>query len=383
MPTFVNPFQQIRCFYCDQLFYPGECAIVSSRTGKMLRDAKSSAGGRLILPSLEGAQYAREQALRQCPHCGKGLPRNFEQVKNHTIAIVGDLASGKTHYLTSCIQQLMQRGTWQVIGCSKIVGQGDSDTRYYKDYYAPVYVRHEQFSLTPQGALSTPNALYTIDPLIYEVVFAARSRLQPAKSVNLMFYDSSGEDIAQEQRMILFSHYILRASAIIFLADPLAMHSLVDKLPHNHSMLPGTDRRFSPSTVLNRVIQTFEQNLGLKPGAKLQTPIAIAVSKSDLLEYVTSYTTTKPLFLSDTTLGNKLDPIIFGTIDREVRDLLQHVGDKELLPSTSSFVNTSFFAVSPTGWPADQTGKFPRIEPRRCLDPLLWALWKLRVIENE
>jgi hypothetical protein len=51
--------------------------------------------------------------------------------------------------------------------------------------------------------------------------------------------------------------------------------------------------------------------------------------------------------------------------------------------STQLFQNTSFFAVSATGWPVDSQAKYPAIEPVRVLDPLLWVLAKIGVIAPE
>ncbi len=379
----VNPFRKVRCPYCGTFFYPGNCAVVSSATGQVMHTKTSEANifARTFVRSLYGYEYAKALARRQCPNetCQQSstrglLPRNVEHAESYTIAIVGDGSSGKSHYIASCIKQLMESQFLQVMGCSRIVGQGDTDMRYLRDYYNLMYRQGQMLPLTAR-AVSEIN-----EPLIYELVFRKRSRLQPAKTVNLLFYDASGEDIVDPTIMVLYSHYILNASAIIFLADPQAMPGVVDKLPQHLKPDPNQIRQLSTSMVLNRIMQTFEQSQGVNPGRSVKTPVAITISKSDLLKFVISPGQT-PLFLDDSVHTNQLDRMIFGYINNEVQEIIKRVGDRALLHAKDSFEHASFFAVSATGWSPDANKKFPAIEPLRCLDPLLWSLWQLGIID--
>lgn len=313
--------------------------------------------------------------MRQCSHCTNLLPRSFGLAENHTIAIIGDSGSGKSHYIAACIDQLKKGHVWQVIGCTRIAGQGETDNNYWTKYYNPVYLDREQLDAN-QRATSTIR-----EPLIYELVFSRKSFLKPAKMVNLLFYDSAGMDIIDPSTMVHFNHYILNASAIIFLVDPQIVPGIAKKLPSHLKPPSGSELLHRTAEVLNRILQTFEQGLGKNPGSTIQTPIAITVSKSDLLKFVTKNNQT-PYFLSEPAFGNKIETRAFETINREVQDLLKDADERELLTSVGSFANKNFFAVSATGWSPDTVGKFPTIEPLRCLDPLLWALWKLGLVDD-
>ena len=370
MKRLVNPFHKCICPSCGETFYPGNSAIVS-KSGDVIVDAQPGFFARAFITPLEGNEFTRVLALRQCPHCKGKLPRNVESAQSYTIAIVGDSVSGKSHYIASCIHQLKQDYALQVIGCNSIIGHGDTDTRYFRDYYKPIYIDKQKILGTNPGQ--------KYDPLIYELVFPERSALQPAKSVNLLFYDLSGEDIVEQEAMVEYSYYILNASAIIFLADPIQMPGIVNILPKHLKPTPDQVRQLSTSEVLNRVLQTFRQHLGLRAGQKLRTPVAITVSKSDLLKFAAKGRQS-PLFLNDNFYTNRLDVPKFDYISNEVQALLRDLGDRVLLRSSELFENASFFAVSATGWPPDDQGKFPPLEPLRCLDPLLWALWKLGII---
>lgn len=364
MRKLVNPFRKITCPYCLESFYPGECAIVTN-AGITLRTIRTGFLARSFVVSLRERNYIRALAVRQCPYCKRALPYNIDPMTpTYTIAIVGNSSSGKSHYLASCIHLLMQAEAWQTIGCNRIVGQDNTDQLFYLNYYEPIFKKAQ--SIPPTQSIIVP------EPLIYELVF-------PNKLVNLLFYDASGEDIANADKLT-FSHYILNAFAIIFLADPRSMPCVVDALPA--SLQSYRSEQYSNTAILNRVISTFKQGASIAPGERLKIPIAITVSKSDLLEFVVSGTHT-PLYLRDHDLSSAIDITQFEVINQEVQDFLRRCGDQSLLGTSEMFENVSFFAVSATGWPEDSNGRFPSIQPRRCLDPLLWILWKLGVINTK
>jgi hypothetical protein len=370
MVKLANPLRKNVCPICGEDYYPGNCAIVSN-SGQVLQEAHTGFLARAFVTPLEGRKLIKARAQRQCPYCGGRLPPNDDYVKNYTIAIVGDSVSGKSHYLASCIHQLKQDHALQVIGCSSVIGQGNTDENYYNTYYLPIYLNRQKILATQPGI--------RYDPLIYELVFPERSALQPAKTVNLLFYDSSGEDIIEQNNMVVYSQYILNASAIIFLADPMQMPGVVKALPNHLKPTPDLVRRLTTSEVLNRVLETFKRSQRIRPGQKLKTPIAITVSKSDLLKFVAKGRQS-PLFLNDNVYANQLDLPKFDYISNEVQAFLYSAGDRVLLRSSELFEDVCFFAVSATGWPPDDQGAFPPLEPVRCLDPLVWALWRLGII---
>lgn len=363
-----NPMRRYVCPICGEEFYPGESAIVSTvHPGTVLQPATTGMLSRIRVKSLDGNRLTRELAARQCPHCKQLLPRNLETVENHTIAIIGDVNSGKSHYIASCINQLKQDYALRVIGCNAIIGQGDTDQRYYNDYYLPVYMDRQKLENTRRAVATR---LYR--PLIYELVFPDKT------GVNLLFYDSSGEDIVNQDALVQFSHFVLNASAVIFLADPMQMPAIVATLPAH--LTKGLEQRpFKTSDVFNRVMATFRQSRNMSARSRLRIPVAITVSKSDLLKF--SATKRRlPLFLYENYYTNKLDVSKLAQIDGEVRGLLQALGDRVLLTSSQLFEDVAFFAISATGWAPDDKNQFPPLEPTRCLDPLLWVLWRLGVV---
>jgi len=365
------------CPRCFEEFYIGDCEIVAGlpfseiSEGTVLKAAPKGLErqiARLNPAPLTGPNYVRARAYRKCPNCEYQLPHNSGSATDVRIAVIGDVFSGKSHYLAALMNQLRQASALQVIGCNQIFGQSNTDERYFNEYYRPLFVNRQSL---PATNIATGNQLE--EPLIYELVF-------PKKSVNLLFYDISGQDIVGFERLVNYGRNILNASAIIFLADPMSMPEIVQVIPNHLKKLEF--RHLRSDLVLNRVIQTFRQNLGISLSKPLKIPIAITVSKSDLLRFAVT-DPYPPLYLKHNGLSNRLDIPQFDFISNEVQSLLQRMGEQLLLKSSASFENVSFFAVSATGWPTDQNGTYPTIEPMRILDPLLWTLWKLGIIRDD
>lgn len=367
----MNPFLKRTCYICGESYHPGNCAIISQVSGEILRPVQSGFLARFWVIDLKGRKVARERAVRHCPHCDSEL---VDDANSYTIAIVGDSSSGKSHYIASCIHQLLQGHAAQMIGFTSLTGLGDTNERYYREYYEPIYIQRQKVSLTQQAGPGTPYR-----PLIYKMKFPSKP------SINLLFYDASGEDISDPTNFAQYSHFVLDASAIIFLADPMQMPKIVGKLPH-HLSPQQTGQPIRPMTsgmVLDRVMNSFRVANIIDEGKKVKTPIAITLSKSDLLTFTASLDASSALYLYDNSYTNQLDIFQFTNISRQVEALISQFGDSQLILLSKEFEKVCFFAVTATGWTPDPNGAFPPLEPKRCLDPLLWALWQLGMINTE
>src|SRR5207248_3014646 len=109
----------------------------------------------------------------------------------------------------------------------------------------------------------------------------------------------------------------------------------------------------------------------------VNAPIAMMLSKSDVLSFVERQISSQPLrLLQNPVYDGTIDFTDIDLVDKEVQSLLFTCGEQELLRESQRFTNIRFFATSATGCAPDEENKFPEIKPRRCLDPLLWLLWK-------
>ncbi len=366
------------CPLCLEEFNLWECRIVPKDSGQVLKPAPVSRLAKLLRQvvhseTLVGKQFVRKLASWECPHCRDLLPYNIDRADSKIITVVGDTGSGKSHFLAVLIRDLedgllLPQDRYARFTCLT----SDLEQKYIKEYLNPLRNR-QPLSPTPPATEDEP-----YKPLIYEMV-VRESPLHPTRVWNLVFYDAAGEDYAIPERMVQFCRYVLEASAIIFLADPMSMPMIYDRLPSHLQNQPFTGRR--ASAVFNSVIRLFEQSR-MGPGSRLlSVPIAITISKSDLLKYLTginqSYT-----FSSHPKrgYGNGIDLEDVEIIDAEVRGLLDEYGGRPLLSATQG-MNVKFFAASATGHAPKSDGTYAAVDPRRCLDPVLWVLYKLGIID--
>ncbi len=371
------------CPSCIQEFYPGDCEIVSPTivdptTGKHeeIKPAPSGFKRRFarINPEPITGELVLKLAHRECPHCYYLLPRNIEQVENITIAIVGDTFSGKSHFIGTLIHQIQQGELQRADRFARFdCMTQDVERDYITKIIKPLFQDKQVVAATQQWRAGDKNR----PPLIYELILSP-SPEHPARRINLVLYDASGEDLAIKERMVQFSRYVFSANAIIFLADPTSMPEIYNLLPAFLQSSAATGR--TSSSVLNSIIRLIEDFRGYSSGARLSsTPIAITVTKSDLLKQLTSiqqqyYFLKKPVYNGTINLQD-LD-----TVDREVRHLLADYGERTLLSATQNFSKVRFFATSATGYAPDMNGKYPAVDPIRCLDPISWILHELDIL---
>jgi GTPase SAR1 family protein len=369
------------CPNCNEEFYPGDCDIVSTaidsttNTHKVLRfAAKGGLKQRLarINPDPINKKLVLELGHRKCIHCGYLLPSNIELVDNINIAIVGDTSSGKSHYIAALIHQIQQGELQRADRYARFdCMTQDVERIYIQEVIKPLFEDKQSPPPTP------PAIGKNRPPLIYELIINP-SPEHPSRRINLILYDVSGEDLADKERMVRFSRYVFNATAIIFLADPTSMSQIYNLLPAFLQKKAATGRR--PSSVLNSVMRLIEDYRGYDSGAHFSSmPIAITVTKSDLLKQLTTIQQ-QYHFLKKPVYNGTINLQDLDAVDREVRQLLEEYGERTLLQSTLNFSKVRFFATSATGYAPDKNGIYPAIDPCRCLDPILWILYQLDIL---
>ena len=380
-----HPFIKRTCPNCIEPIYPGDCDIVSINIDPITNTHK------ILVKAPEGRfkrQYARmnpqpivgklvlESAHRKCPRCGYLLPTNIEQVKNINIAVVGDTFSGKSSYIAAIIRQIRQGDLQRADRFARfdcLTQKVESD--YIRDVITPLF-EGKQTVLATQPAVDTDRP-----PLIYELILTPGPD-HPPRRINLILYDASGEDLAVQERMVQFSRYVLSASAIVFLADPVSMPQIFDLLPPFLQQKARVATGRTSSSVLNSIIRLVEEYRNGRAGGNLaSTPIAITLTKSDLLKQLTTLQHQYYFLKKPPAYNGSIDLNDLNIVDGEVRQLLETYGEQTLLQATKNFSKVRFFATSATGYSPDSNGNYPSVEPRRCLDPILWILYEMGVLQ--
>ena len=375
------------CPSCNESVYPGACAIVEAPDQQIQQALKPAPTGLKRLTSipfpgpLVGPKYTQNNAAYQCPKCGYAMPYNIDSARSLNIAIVGNTTSGKSVYIASLIRHLEQG---QGLLARPDLGQSFTITcltpkvkvRYENQYWKPLFEDKQVPDPSPR-AIET-----THEPLIYEISIRLR-RDELMKNLNLIIYDTSGEDYVIGTRLVQWARYVLSADGLIFMADPISIPEIFNHLPPNPNLSYGTPAEH-PALSLNTITSLVTRSQGKRTGASLgSTPIAITLSKCDLLKKLRAvgnqyyFITQPPRYRG----GANLQDIEM--VDKEVRQLLTEHGGDNLLLAANNFKKVRFLAVSAIGYTPDAAGKIPTVEPWRCLDPFLWVLYELGLIEAQ
>lgn len=364
------------CPNCNKKIYPGDCDIVSTTNkNKVLKYAPKGGWKHYLArinPEPIDGDLVLELGRRKCTYCGYLLPSNIEIVDNINIAIVGDTFSGKSHYIAALIHQIQQGELQRADRYARFdCMTQDIEGKYIQEVIKPLF-EDKQSPPPTQMAIDSNR-----EPLIYELILSP-SPEYPSRRINLILYDVSGEDLAIKERMVQFSRHVFSSTAIIFLADPTSMPQIYNLLPAFLQKKAATGR--TPSSVLNSIIRLIEDFRGYDSGSRLSTtPIAITVTKSDLLKQLTTVQQ-QYHFLKRPVYNGTLNVQDLNMVDGEVRQFLDEYGERTLLQSTLNFSKVKFFATSATGYAPDRNGIYPAIDPCRCLDPVLWILHQLDIL---
>lgn len=385
----VSPFYKIRCPYCRKESHPCDMSIASlMKNGKVLyrpprRGTPRYYYSRFWAPELGGEKYTTELARRVCPVCSNMLPeREVDETLN--IAIVGDTSSGKTHYIAVLIDQLKRGIMMQAAnGSTRLISLNpETEQKYRNIYYTPILQdRDARQGGTKPGNFGPSGEPIKSDPLVYQFTIN-EDHMNPGRAFNLLFYDISGEEIADPTLIVQFGEHILRADAIIYLADPVTMERVRGRLPRHLQPDPASISARTAHEVLANIMYRYEQYQRIRPGGSISIPTAITLSKSDLLRYTIPVSEQRNyLIFQRTSYDGKAHPQEFARIHQEVVACLHAYDEQAILKLSGRFSCISFFAASATGTPPDSKGKYILIEPLRCLDPFMWVLWKLGCIE--
>jgi hypothetical protein len=378
--------------------HPSNCAIYSERydnQGRRILLDNAPLGpferffARFYIKSLDGEHYTLHNARRECPHCKKLLPRNLEVDPSFTIAVIGDVASGKSHYITTLLHQLKE---------GELVQQGDVRARFtplteeanatFKKYEQTVFGEHKTLPATRPHIQPSGDTPDKQEPLIFRLQIGAQVNGQYRNHLmNLIFYDLAGEDITQERNLRSSGWPILQAQGIISIVDPLSIPNLLYRLPPGSQVESAKallSTRPRPHDVLADVIRVYTEYHRGDQHYAVNAPVAIMLSKSDVLTSVEQQISPQPLaLLQNPVYDGDINFNDINQVDKEVQSLLHTFGERELLRESQRFTNIKFFATSATGSAPDENNKFQEIKPRRCLDPFLWLLWKFATTINQ
>ncbi|MFF7370544.1 TRAFAC clade GTPase domain-containing protein [Streptomyces tricolor] len=308
--------------------------------------------------------------VRVCGSCHSDLPSDYCDQDGRIIALVGAKASGKSTFVAVLRNEFDHR-----VGHAynaTLAAMGPQSQARDKEMAEDLY---ERLRLP---AATRPAALGFNDPLLYRLSLPKRGPLgrSGTRHTALVFYDAAGEDLADAEAMDRYTRYLSAADGIILLVDPLQLGSVRDRLPvHEGPPLPVVET--SPRQIAADLATQLRAHGKGKPGGRVTTPIAVAVTKTDMLRSLLD--PHSPLLRNAAHSGGAYDAEDRLAVHEELRTLLTDWDAGALLRQLEhDFDRLSLFGLSALGAPppADAPADVPKSGPQpvRVEDPLLWLL---------
>ena len=322
-------------------------------------------------PQQRAAMGDARRLTAVCPN-GHRLPPEYLDRPTVVVGLVGLTGASKSTYLTVLLD-LLYAGALAPLDISVEMDEESAD-RFEVNYRQPLMVDKRQLPLTPllleEGQSPEP----------LTVVFRRASRGAPERSINVVFFDASGEQLYRKEDLGRFGKFLYVASGIIVVLSPGIFPGLSSAADPGESSI-GLAR---PTQMLVNLADLLRAARGLKKDAYLaDVSASVILSKADKL-------LSHPDFPADGLRDPDLSPAALPRLFEEVRsnsgrlvDFLEANGGSNLLTALlGRLPDPTVHAVSATG--SEPTGgRYPSIAPRGVLDPLLVLLARHRFIPRE
>ncbi|RLK54188.1 TRAFAC clade GTPase domain-containing protein [Actinokineospora cianjurensis] len=314
------------------------------------------------------------QARRLCPHCDRQLLREYLESSGTSIAVIGSADAGKSTWVGTLIHEFMKGETGERFpGTSLDLLGEDSRIRYVEKFEVPLYSENRTVDKTRTAATDKP------EPLIFSMRFPTRSLIgsSAVRPVVTAFYDTAGEDVTRSTGMDQLNAYLNAADGIILLLDPLQMRGARERV--DTADRPAITEQLH---VLNRLSELLREGGRGSVAKKLDTPLAIALTKVDLLR--DTFGEQSPLRTQTRHVGHYSEDEGMD-IHEDVRAWLDRWYDPSFDRSVANNFGTyRYFGLSALGAAPVSRTQLARtgVHPYRVEDPMLWLLSRFRAIKT-
>jgi GTPase SAR1 family protein len=326
-------------------------------------------GRRAVCPTC-----SRETAWRVCPSCHSRLPAEYCANPGKIVALVGAKHAGKSTYIAVLVHELMNR-VGEELNASLVPCDDRTIERYKTDFARPLYADHKLLTFT-QSSATAPR-----DPLVYLFTRTLGGRFRRrTTSLTLVLFDTAGEDLRQREISELHLRYLNAADAVIFLLDPLELPGAQAALHGSARERGGTLADDLMSDQMDVVVRVTEL-LRKRDKGRLTIPAAVALSKIDELRE--SMERQSALHRTREPIG-ALDLDDREAVDEQVRALLHQwqagMVDRYL---SQQYDDYALFGLSALGAvPEGEAVARSGIRPYRVEDPLLWLLYRFKMLDG-
>lgn len=350
---------------------------------KMGKPTFRSASKTMLPDSAKCPECGRPTYAVICPSCHNKLPKSTLLGKDMIISVVGSRDTGKSHFVGVIINELIERISVKFGGAME--GFDDTMARYKAGAYQRLYLDMQKLDLTKSSVQDINNGAYR--PLIFTLKLRHKVLFkEQIDSFTLVFFDTAGEDLNDEDTMSTVNKYICKSAGIIFLLDPMQIPAVRNQLDENTvSRASSVDWRQAARSddIMQRVSKLIRNDRHIKDEQKIDIPVAAVFSKFDAIASLIPEGSTI-LETSPHCSEKVFDMSDWHNVDSEIRSLLVEWGAESFMSQLDvNYTNYSYFAVSALGMDNNpkEDRRIDRPRPHRIEDPLLWILKENGVIK--
>lgn len=323
----------------------------------------------------------RETTKIICPSCHNVLPESSLTGQDTIISIIGSRDVGKSHFIGVIIKELLENIAGKFD--ANLTAFGDTMERYEEHFGRRLYLELSKLDLTQSSTVSVNNGAYK--PFIFTLSIAKRSKI---KNFTLVFFDTAGEDLKQFDTINTLNRYIYKSAGIIFLLDPMQIGSVREWI--NKSVVAQASsitehEATRPDDILARVSKLIRGNLKVESSKKINIPMAVVLSKFDVMAPRVSKNRRVLAESPHTKQGAFVWEDCY-EVDAEIRAMIEAWGTATFAKQLSiNYKNYAYFASSALGFNnnprSDNHINYPK--PHRIEDSLLWILSSQKIIKTK
>ena len=224
---------------------------------------------------------------RICPECHQKLPDAVSDDDTVIIAVLGSFDSGISTYLSVLIHELEYSMIPYLTNGTIFPADDKVYNYYYRCYFEPNYIKHDKIR---HYGLYCSQEEY-LQPLIYELHFPLDKRGRRIRKIMLVFQENKDDGWGRtisETEMKRRNRYVAKVDGIIFLADPFQIPEIRVRMKDvefaGSSCIDESYMYMHPIEMhIARIADILRVEYGLKKSGKVDIPIAVVLSKFDVL----------------------------------------------------------------------------------------------------
>ncbi|MDO5521121.1 MAG: hypothetical protein Q4G58_11575 [bacterium] len=327
-----------------------------------------------------------------CPLCHNTLPSFGKRNKQVVLSMVGAMDAGKSSYMAVLIRELKRHIALAIHGSASFMDENSAreyEERFLRYLYPWIGTEPSMRIPKTRSCLCGGSFVSVNRPILincklnktYETIFRTRTQTM---NYALALYDAAGEDFEDEGVMFTLSNNLIHSNGIFFFIDPMRIPYVRNLLRKEQVDGAATSKLWSSSSaddILLRTAKLLRTKLGIPEQEKLKIPIAVVITKLDVIQDVlpkTSLLRKESRHLKEGGFVRQEG----AEIQEEVGALLYEWGEVEFLSHLQAdFSNLRLFAVSSFGNNPDPYGRLQHPKPVRVEDPFLWLLSENNVID--